>query len=336
MSLLKRLLRKSKHFIQRITTSVIECFVGTLAPLIAPIIRIMAHQGVGTNACLRRGFLPMPVHFYSPVPDLKDLEDRGVWDRRSKLDGIDFRTNSQLALLTKLGKEYGNECDWPPNKTSDPYQFFTENSGFSYWCASITHCIIRHFKPHNIIEIGSGNSSLVISQALRKNAEPSLNEATEYIIVDPYPGSIVGNNLSGLTQLVKQRCELVDIDFFKRLGKNDIRFIDSSHMLRIGSDVNYLILEVLPNLASGVIIHLHDISLPFEYPKVYATNPRFRMFWTEAYLLQAFLCLNTKFEILLAMSYLTAEKGEVLRNSFPLYDPDKHILTSGSFWIRRK
>ena len=169
-----------------------------------------------------------------------------------------------------------------------------------------------------------------------KIAQFRLNESAEYIIVDPYPGSIVENNLPGVTQLVKQRCELLDIDFFKQLGKNDILFIDSSHMARIGSDVNYLILEVLPNLASGVIIHFHDINLPFEYPKAYATNPRFRMFWTEAYLLQAFLCLNTKFEILLAMSYLTAEKGEVLHNSFPLYDPDKHILTSGSFWIRRK
>jgi len=175
MPLLKRFLTKSKYCSQRIKTSVIECFVGILAPFITPIISIMAHKGVGTNACLRRGFLPMPVHFYSPVPDLKDLETRGVWDRRSKLDGIDLRINSQLSLLVKLGKEYGHECDWPPNKTADPYQFFTENSGFSYWCASITHCIIRHSKPHNIIEIGSGNSSLVISQALLKNPETSLN-----------------------------------------------------------------------------------------------------------------------------------------------------------------
>lgn len=336
MPLIRRIMGKFKRFLSRSVYTIIEFPVHCLAPLMAPVISIMARKGIGTNACLNRDCLPMPVHFYSPVPDLKDLETRDVWAHRSRLAGIDFRIDSQLALLAELGKEFGHECNWPPNPTDDPYKFYTENNSFSYWCASITHSIIRHFKPHHLIEIGSGNSSLVISGAIKQNTKDSGNDGSEYISIDPYPRPLIENNPSLSMKIVKQRCELINKNFFKKLGKNDILFIDSSHMVRIGSDVNYLVLDVLPNLASGVIIHFHDINLPDEYPKEYAMNPRFRMFWTEAYLLQAFLCLNTQFEILLAMSYLSAEKKEELHNAFPLFDLKKHLLTSGSFWIRRK
>jgi hypothetical protein len=142
--------------------------------------------------------------------------------------------------------------------------------------------------------------------------------------------------LPALTQLVKERVEILNVNFFDQLGKDDVLFIDSGHVVRIGGDVNYLILDILPRLAPGVIIHFHDVGLPCDYPKVYATNPQFRVFWTEAYLLQAFLCYNDKFEILLAMNYLMTECQDVFRAAFPLYDPCKHRAVSGSFWIRRK
>ncbi len=326
--MLRPLLRRAKRFV--------NFAARPFAPILAPIISYMARTGVGTDACLRYGCLPMRVHFYSPVPDLADLEQRKVWDRRSDLIGIDFRPDAQVALLTRLGQKFSQECDWPPNPTGDPYQFHTENGNFSYGCAASTHCILRHFKPRHVVEIGSGNSSLVIAAALLLNANDSAATDAEYTIIDPYPRSIIKKSLSGVTQLVNQRVELLDGGFFERLGENDVLFIDSGHTVRIGSDVNYLILDVLPRLAPGVIIHFHDIGLPYEYPKVYATNPHFRMFWTEAYLLQAFLCFNIQFEVLLAMAYLTAERKEELLAAFSLYDPAKYPLTSGSFWIRRK
>ena len=96
------------------------------------------------------------------------------------------------------------------------------------------------------------------------------------------------------------------------------------------------ILDVLPRLASGVIVHFHDIGLPYEYPKVYATNPTFRVFWSEAYLLQAFLSFNSTFEVLLAMSYLMTEQTKEFRAAFSPYDPAQQVAISGSFWIRRK
>jgi hypothetical protein len=329
MKMFRTFLQKAKKFAVRFA-------VDPLAPFLAPIISHMARTGVGTDACLRKGCLPIPVHFYSPVPDLADLQLRNVWGRRSDLVGIDLRPSEQTAFLKRLGQKYSHECDWPQNPTGDPCQFYTNNGNFSYGCAVSTHCILRHFKPRHVIEIGSGNSSLVIAAALLRNAGDFIPGGAEYTIVDPYPRLIIEKGLPGLTRLVKERVELLDLNFFKQLGKNDVLFIDSGHTVRIGSDVNYLILDVLPRLPSGVIIHFHDIGLPYEYPKVYATNPHFRMLWTEAYLLQAFLCHNSQFEVLLAMSYLTADWKQELNDAFLLHDSASHLLTSGSFWIRRK
>lgn len=328
-------MRIFKHFLRRGAKVAIAFAAGPFGPVLASIVSFMARTGVGTDACLQRNCLPMPVHYYSPVPDLADLTRRKVWDRRSDLGGIDFRADEQVVLLRRLGREFGHECDWPPNPSGDPHQFHTENGSFSYGCAASIHCILRHFKPRHVIEIGSGNSSLVIAKAVLLNANDSPTESAEYIIIDPYPGPIIRKGLPGVTQLVNQRVESLDVHFFDQLEANDVLFIDSGHTVRIGGDVNYLILDVLPRLAPGVIIHFHDIGLPFEYPRVYATNPRFRMFWTEAYLLQAFLCHNTRFDILLAMAYLTANRNEELLAAFPCYDPIRHRATSGSFWIRR-
>ena len=125
-----------------------------------------------------------------------------------------------------------------------------------------------------------------------------------------------------------------DPQMFDQLQENDILFIDSGHCVRTGSDVNFLILDVLPRLSPGVVVHFHDIGLPDEYPKVYFTNPDFRVFWTEAYLLQAFLAFNQDFEVLLAVSYLMKNHRAEFCVAFPHIDTDEYRI-SGSFWLRR-
>jgi hypothetical protein len=129
--------------------------------------------------------------------------------------------------------------------------------------------------------------------------------------------------------------ELCSPALFERLEENDILFIDSSHSVKIGSDVNFLYLEVLPRLKPGVVVHIHDIPMPYEYTKTYATNPAFRMFWTESYLLQAFLIYNSEFEVLLSMAYLQGSHPDLYREAFPSFDPEADT-GSGSIWIRRK
>ena len=301
--------------------------------LLAPAIRRMAETGNGTDTCLEQGCLPMPVHYYSPVPDIQDLRARRVWDRRSAMAGVDMREEPQLALLAELGRDFGAECRWPHDPSHDESEFYTDNSSFSYGCAAATHALIRKLKPRRVIEAGSGFSSRVIAAALRANEKDSGGRA-EYTVVDPFPGGAL-EGLPGVSRVLRQRVELLDADLFRTLGENDILFVDSGHTVRAGGDVNFLVLDILPILAPGVVVHFHDIALPYEYAEVYFTNPRFRVFWTEAYLLQAFLCHNVAYEVLLAMNFLMRDHAAAFRSAWPHYDPSLHRFPSHSFWIRR-
>jgi predicted O-methyltransferase YrrM len=297
--------------------------------------KYIAWSGIGSNKCLEKGkFLPVPVHFHSPIPDIQDLAERKIWDVKNELRGIDFRPDEQVNLLKKLGEKFSAECNFPPNPTDNPTVFFTENGRFSFGCAASLHCMIRHYKPKRIIEVGSGMSSLVIARASAMNKAEDASSI--YTIIDPYPGEVVERGLLG-DKLIKARVELLDVSLFEELSENDILFIDSSHSVKIGGDVNYLLLDVIPRLAVGVVIHLHDISLPYEYDRFYATNEGFRQFWTEQYLLQGFLCCNDYFEVLLAMQYLQTDFPHEFKKAFhSSYSPEYHLLGTSSFWMRRK
>jgi hypothetical protein len=325
--------RKCRKLSKRLAHAILKRTLGAFAP----IVRRMAATGEGTDACLRLGCLPMSVHFYSPVPDVEDLRRRAVFEKRSELRGIEFRPEAQLELLAKLGEGYGAECDWPLDKTQDPFQFYQRNKSFSFGCAAGLHSMIRHFKPRRIIEVGSGSSSRVIHRAAAMNRSGTEGQATDYTIIDPYPKSTVSElGRIGAAELIVSKVELLDPALFDRLEANDLLFVDSGHTVKIGSDVNFLILDILPRLKSGVVIHFHDINLPYAPPESYYRNPEFRVFWTEEYLLQAFLAFNPSFEVLLAMGYLQREHAEEFRRAFPHFDPATNWADSGSFWIRRK
>lgn len=302
---------------------------------IARAVAYIAQTGEGADACLKRGALPMQVHYYSPVPDIDDLAERDVWNRRSETPGVDMRLDAQLALLAELGRDYGSECDWPSDEPGDdPSGFYLNNSSFSFGCAAALHGLIRRSKPKKLVEIGSGYSSRVMNRAVALNAADG--NPCDYTIIDPYPGSLVSSGLPSVKRLIEKRVECTPLEPFLELGENDILMIDSGHAVKIGGDVNFLFLEVLPRLAPGVIVHIHDIPMPYEYPKVYSTNPAFRVFWTESYLLQAFLAFNSAFEVLLGMQLLMTDHADAFAAAYPQHDPQKHPAISGSFWIRRK
>ena len=302
-------------------------------PLNLWILKLIADLGYGSNKCIKKGFLITPVHFYSPIPDLKFLEQRKVWDKKSELHGINFNEKKQLVNLKKLGKGFAKECDWPLSPTEDKADFYVDNDSFSYGCAAILHSMIREHKPKNIIEIGSGSSSKIIAKAIKINNIIGIK--THYTIIDPYPAKYISKKLLKYNRLISKCVETVDPRYFDRLGENDILFIDSSHMVKIGNDVNFLYLDILPRLKPGVIVHIHDIGLPYEYPKSYATSETFRQFWTEQYLLQSFLICNHDFEIILAMANIMTNYTKEFQLAFPKYDSKIHKLTSGSFWLKR-
>ena len=184
--------------------------------------------------------------------------------------------------------------------------------------------MIRHFQPRLIIEVGSGFSSLVLGQAAEKNKNSGL------ICIEPFPREFLRERFPGLQSLIEKKVQDIGLELFSQLASGDILFIDSSHTVKIGSDVNYLFLEVLPRLNPGVIVHVHDIFLPFDYRRDWVLD-EFR-FWTEQYLLQAFLTFNSEFDVLLANYYLSHYHQAQLQAAFP----DLPRWIGGSFWIRRK
>src|SRR3989304_3573018 len=148
-------------------------------------VKKVAFTGYKSNKFIDAGYLPVPIHFYSPIPDIKSLARRKIWDTRSEMPGIVFNEKEQFALLKTLGKRYGNECNWPTNATNDQSHFYTRNSSFSYGCAAALHCMVRHNKPKRVLEIGSGLSSLVINEALKINKKEG--RKGEHLVVDPFP-----------------------------------------------------------------------------------------------------------------------------------------------------
>ena len=172
--------------------------------------------------------------------------------------------------------------------------------------------------------MGSGFSSLVAAEAISKNTDSAL------ICIEPFPADFLRQGFPGLQSLIEKKVEDIDLEFFSQLDSGDILFIDSSHTVKIGGDVNFLFLEVLPRLRPGVIVHVHDICLPFDYRRDWVMG-EFR-FWTEQYLLQAFLSFNSDYEVLLANHYLAHYYLEDLKRTFP-NSPWWH---GGSFWMQRK
>ena len=232
---------------------------------------------------------------------------------------------TQLELLREHIPKFRDEYEQLPISSPGKERgFYVNNTLFGGVDALVAYCMVRHFKPRTIIEVGSGFSSLVLGQAAERNKRAGL------ICIEPFPREFLREGFSGLRSLIEKKVQDIGLEFFSQLESDDILFIDSSHTVKIGSDVNYLFLEVLPRLRPGVIVHVHDIFLPFEYRRDWVLDEL--RFWSEQYLLQAFLQFNSEFEVLMANSYLNHYYQNDLRVAFPALGS----WESGSFWMRRK
>ena len=262
-----------------------------------------------------------PVHFYFPIPDTRELPAT-LWETPSEVPGLDLNERAQLVLLSSF-RRFGSECDSIPiQEQKDPGEFYFSNPNFGGTDALVLYCMIRHFQPAAVIEVGSGFSSRMIRRAVRKNG------CGRVTCIDPFADSGLPEWFSEAT-VRREPVQDVELSLFEGLCRGDILFIDSSHVARIGSDVNYLFLEVIPRLKPGVIVHVHDISLPMEMRKDWVLDEM--RFWTEQYLLQAFLAFNRHFEVLMANCYLELRQPDALRATFP-HSP---WWGGGSFWMRR-
>jgi hypothetical protein len=270
-------------------------------------------------------------HFYEPIPDTRMLKD-DLWEKQSELVGININEESQINLLSVFSSKFKEEYEsFPRSETSIPFQYYVNNSAFPSVDGEIYYCMIRHFKPKKIFEIGAGYSTYLAAYAILKNKEEDNAYECELVAIEPYPNDVLKNGFPGLSKLIPKRVQDIPLSEFKKLLENDILFIDSTHVLKIGSDVQYEYLEILPRLNKGVIVHVHDIFLPSEYPKEWVLKKY--IFWNEQYLLQAFLTFNDSFEVLWAGSYMHLKHPDKLEEAFSSYKRDESW--PGSFWMRK-
>lgn len=268
-------------------------------------------------------------HFYSPIISIEDIKKREseIWKNVDVdgISGLNLKTEEQQKLVKQFNHYY-NEIPFKKERQNN-LRYYFENDFYSYTDGTILYSFIRHFKPKRIIEIGSGFSSAVM---LDTN-ELFFNNEIDLTFIDPYAERLI----SILTPEDKERVKLIETDvqliplnIFQELESGDILFVDSTHVAKTGSDVNYILFEILPVLKSGVLIHFHDIFYPFEYPREWV----FKGFnWNEDYILKAFLMYNENFEIKLFSDYLHKHYKEIFA-SLPL----TYLNTGGNLWIEKK
>lgn len=282
----------------------------------------------------RHGFHLLRKHYFLPIPDEEDL-GAGFWDSRSDMVGVEMNDRHALHLVEEVFPPYLLEFSesFPLRETPGRPGFHLVNGTFMAGDAHVYYSLVRHLKPKRIVEIGSGASTLVAAAACQRNLAQG-GQPAELVAVEPFPVASLRQGLAGLTRLIEDRVQNVDPGLFSSLQSGDILFIDSSHALRTGGDVQLEYCEILPRLAPGVLIHLHDISLPRPYPRVYFDQ---QLYWNEQYLLQVLLSYSSRYEVVWPGSYLMLKYPDRLASAFPGY---QEMLQSfpraepSSFWIR--
>lgn len=270
----------------------------------------------------RIGIHVLPVHFYSPVPDTRRIPEC-AWNI-SKV-GLSIVERIDLSFLDKM-RDYQNEFEEILKGRVNGFSM--SNGSFETVDAEVYYGMIRILKPKNIIEIGSGNSTKLAVAAVLRNKQENGEYQCKIICIEPYPSDFLLNERT--VELIQKRLEDLDFGLFDRLGENDILFIDSTHNLKIGNDVYFEYVEIIPRVNKGAYIHIHDIFIPHQYPQRWICQSHY--FWTEQYLLQAFLLFNEEYEVVLPCNFLHTSKPDILREIFPSYPMDDG---PGSFWIRR-
>ena len=268
-----------------------------------------------------------PGHFYSPIPSLEEVRRdhaRLFGAAPVQLPGVDLRDSEQVALFESLST-HAMQQPWQDEASADRRYHF-DNDYFRHGEALVLQGLLCHLRPRRFVEIGSGYSS---AAALDVD-ERFLGGSLECVFVEPDPDRLRQRLRPGdlhRVTLLEHRVQDVDLDVFASLRAGDVLFIDSTHVAKIGSDVNDVFFRVLPVLAAGVLVHFHDVLYPFEYPSTWVLEGRA---WNEAYVLRAFLQYNERFQIVFFNSYFFQFHRERVLRSMPLMAQSP----GSSLWLR--
>lgn len=255
-----------------------------------------------------------PGHFYSPLTNLDDILD--LYQKIDKFrnpTGIEINGDKQIELLKQFQKYISVIPFGDGFKQNNTRYFFNGDEWYSYGDAIVLFCMINYFKPKRLIEVGSGYSSTVTLDTCEL-----LNLKTKITFIEPYPElvlSLLSDRDDPDKLLLRKGVQTVDLSFFEELNSGDILFVDSSHVVKFGSDVLFILTEVLPRLKPGVIIHFHDIFWPFEYPIEWLEQGSA---WNEAYFLKALLINNKNYEILYFNDYMGQMNHDLVKEYMPL------------------
>lgn len=274
--------------------------------------------------------LPLVGHYYSLYPDINDIinREKEIFDRNNEVKDIDFNEVNQLRILNKMLGLYETLPKWININNKDNecnLRYRVGNPSFSLGDAVGLHCMLRIIKPKRVIEVGSGYSSSVM---LDTN-ELYLENYMKLTFIEPYPINLK-KILKANDKIDLHETKLQDINFkiFEQLEEGDILFIDSTHVSKVGSDVNYLLFEILPRLKKGVYIHFHDIFYPFEYPKEWIKDG---IIWNELYLLRAFLQNNKNYSIEFFQNMMDNKYIAMVKDQWPY----EYEIYGGSIWIKK-
>jgi hypothetical protein len=272
-------------------------------------------------------FVP-PGHFYSPIVDPDEIKSRYNDDPALNVEGVDINKHGQMLLWNKFVNIL-KKIPFPTECEREGFRYYFNNPAFSVGDASIYFAMLLEFQPSKIVEIGSGFSSAC---ALDTN-ELFLNNKVQFTFIEPYPKllqSLLKNHDKDCITIIESCVQDVDLDIFSQLKLGDFLFIDSTHIVKTASDVNYEIFEIIPSLNSGVIIHIHDIFWPFEYPRQWVFEEK--RAWNELYAIRALLMYQNEFEILFFNDYFAKTFDAKVFERYPNFLSNP----GGSLWLRKR
>lgn len=277
-----------------------------------------------------------PGHFYSPVGNQAELQVFWQSDHHARqyarVDAL-LDYEAMRALYEKLAPLVVAF----PMKPTEGFRYYGHNTQFMYYDASILSAMLRWLNPRQIIEIGAGYSSAVMFDTLDRMTERKLQSFTT---IDIDLTRIKGLNPPASSCLIEAPVQSLPMETFSALEAGDILFIDSSHVLKTGSDVHFEYMHILPALKSGVIVHIHDIFYPFEYPARWVFNDN--RSWNEVYLVDAMLSHGNAFEVMFFNDAVLQKLGADLKSSGDMFDRFEREKTkqmernNGSIWLRKR
>jgi hypothetical protein len=273
----------------------------------------------------------MPTHYYSPIPNtrlLEQPEERArVWpEEPHAMPGIDWRADAQLQVCREVFARQ-QPIAFPHESPADVPEYTRKSPRYPAIDAWILQAFLRHLQPARVVEVGAGYSSLVTARVNRE----FFGERIQFTAIDPHPLGFLEKGIPGLTELRVEEVQKTPFEVFERLGAKDVLFIDTSHVVKTGGDVPWIYNQILPRLGSGVVVHLHDSFLPWDYPQdwVFAGKG-----WNELYLMQSFLACNSAFEVVFGTYWMIRKHLDLLRRAFPDMVDEDH-RDGSSLWIRR-